>query len=129
MIRRIRSGNAPAAIGPYSQALTAGAFVFVSGQIPLEPDSGKLVAGGIRRQTEQAIKNIEGILGSAGCRLENVVRTEVFLADLGDFDEMNEAYGAFFPVEAQPARYVVQAAALPKGAKIEIACVAYNEAC
>jgi len=119
----IRSGGAPAAIGPYSQAVRAGEFLFVSGQIPADPDSGSIVEGGVAAQTERSLKNLGAILAAAGLGFEHVVKTTVFLTDLGRFSEMNDMYARFFP-QAPPARATVQVIALPKGALVEIEAVA-----
>ena len=119
----IRSGEAPAAIGPYSQAVRAGEFLFVSGQIPADPASGRIVEGGVAAQTERALKNLGAILAAAGLGFECVVKTTVFLTDMGRFAEMNDVYARFFG-QTPPARATVQVGALPKGALIEIEAVA-----
>jgi 2-iminobutanoate/2-iminopropanoate deaminase len=119
----ISSAKAPAAIGPYSQAIKAGPLVFASGQIPLDPSTGELVSGGIQEQTRQVIENLAAVLEAAGVSLAQVVKTIVFLTDLGDFAQMNEVYGSFFAGNA-PARSTVQVAALPRGALVEIECIA-----
>ena len=119
----IRSAGAPAAIGPYSQAVKAGGMVFVSGQIPIVPETGQVVEGGIAAQTEQALDSLRAILEESGSGLERVLKTTVFLADLGSFAEVNEVYARFFP-HAPPARATVQVAALPRGVGIEIEAVA-----
>ena len=119
----IRSAGAPAAIGPYSQAVKAGGMVFVSGQIPIVPETGQVVEGGIAAQTEQALDSLRAILEESGSGLERVLKTTVFLADLGSFAEVNEVYARFFP-ESPPARSTVQVAALPRGVGIEIEAVA-----
>lgn len=119
----ISTERAPRAIGPYSQAVTAGGFVFTSGQIPLDPQTGEFVAGGIAEQTEQVIKNLSAVLEEAGTSLDRVVKTTVFLADMNDFAAMNEVYGRYFEAE-KPARSTVQAAALPRNARVEIDVVA-----
>src|SRR4026209_1537759 len=110
---RIQTDNAPAAIGPYSQAIKAGGFVFASGQIPIDPATGQFVPGGIAEQTEQVLKNLTGLLAAAGVGLDQVVKATVFLADMEDFTAMNEVYGRFFS-NAAPARATVQAARLPR---------------
>src|SRR6476620_7944686 len=120
---RIQTDNAPAAIGPYSQAIKAGGFVFASGQIPIDPATGKFVAGGIAEQTEQVLKNLSAVLEAAGSTLERVVKTTVFLADMAEFAEMNEVYGRFFTGQT-PARATVAAAGLPRDARVEIEAVA-----
>lgn len=119
----IKTGDAPGAIGPYSQAVIAGGFVYCSGQIPLDPRTGEFVAGGIAEQTEQVLKNISALLAAAGTGLEQVVKTTVFLAEMNDFAAMNEVYGRFFG-ENYPARSTVQAARLPRDARVEIEVIA-----
>ena len=123
----IETQNAPTAIGAYSQAVCAGGFVFVSGQIPLDPATGNLIEGDIGAQTERALQNMAAILYAAGCDLDQVVKVELFLADINDFAAANETYGRFFE-NAQPARQAVGVAGLPKGAKIEVSCIALAEA-
>jgi 2-iminobutanoate/2-iminopropanoate deaminase len=123
--QRVATDAAPRAIGPYSQAIEAGGFVFTSGQIPTDPKTGEFVAGGIREQTEQVLKNLSEVLQAAGCGLADVVKTTVFLADMGDFAEMNEAYGRYF-VSDPPARSTVEAARLPRDARVEIDAVAFK---
>jgi 2-iminobutanoate/2-iminopropanoate deaminase len=122
--RTLTTKTAPAAIGPYSQAISVSDFIFTSGQIPLDAD-GNLVAGGIKEQTEQCIKNINAILSAKGCNLDNVVKTTVFLSDMSNFADMNEVYAKFF-TEKPPARSTVEVSALPKSALIEIECVVVN---
>jgi len=119
----IATAKAPAAIGPYSQAVRAGDFVFTAGQIPLDPVTGKLVEGNIETQTRQVLANLSAVLQAAGTSLANAVKTTVFLADMGDFKAMNGVYAEFFPA-APPARSTVQVAVLPMGARIEIEVVA-----
>jgi 2-iminobutanoate/2-iminopropanoate deaminase len=119
----VQTENAPKAIGPYSQAVVAGGFVFASGQIPIDPATGEFVSGGIAEQTEQVLRNLAAVLAAAGTDLERVVKTTVFLADMGDFAAMNEVYGRFF-VENPPARATVEAARLPRDARVEIEVVA-----
>jgi len=120
---RIQTDTAPAAIGPYSQAIRANGFVFVSGQIPIQPETGEFVAGGIAEQTEQVIKNLSAVLAAAGSSLAQVVKTTVFLADMKEFGAMNEVYSKFF-TETPPARATVAAAGLPRNALVEIEVVA-----
>ncbi|MEK7284664.1 MAG: RidA family protein [Chloroflexota bacterium] len=122
-IQSARSGDAPKAVGPYSQAILAGELVFCSGQIPLDPATGQLVEGDIAAQTGRVLDNLAAVLAAAGSDLAHVVKTTVFLADLGDFAAMNEAYATRFG-EHRPARSTVQVAALPRGARIEIECIA-----
>lgn len=119
----IATPNAPAAIGPYSQGVKCGDMVFVSGQLPFVPATGALLEGTVGEMTVQCMKNIEAILAAAGCTLRDVVKTTIFLKDLNDFAEVNEAYAAFFPEQA-PARACVQVAKLPRDAKIEIEAIA-----
>ena len=119
----ITTDNAPGAIGPYSQAIKAGGLVFCSGQIPINPLSGEFVSDVVGEQTEQVLCNLREVLKAAGTSLDNVVKTTVFLVDMNDFAEMNEVYGRFFS-ENKPARATVQAARLPRDAKVEIDCIA-----
>lgn len=119
----ISTEKAPSAIGPYSQAIRIGNLVFCSGQIPIDPATGEFVSGGIKEQTEQVLKNLTAVLESAGATLQNVVKTTVFLADMNDFAAMNEVYARFFS-DNKPARSTVQAARLPRDAKVEIECIA-----
>ena len=119
----VQTDHAPAAIGPYSQAIKAGGFVFASGQIPTDPATGEFVAGGVAEQTEQVLKNLAAVLEAAGSGLDKVVKTTVFLADMKDFGAMNEVYAKFFTSEP-PARSTVAAAGLPRGARVEIDAVA-----
>ncbi len=123
--RIIHTDAAPAAIGPYSQAVRAGDFVFTAGQIGLDPATGEMVPGGVEAQTRQALRNLQAVLEAAGASLHQVVKTTVFLADMNDFAAMNAVYATFFAAEP-PARSAVQAAALPKGALVEIEAVAYS---
>jgi 2-iminobutanoate/2-iminopropanoate deaminase len=119
----ITTNKAPAAVGPYSQAVRVGDFVFTAGQIPLNPTTGQMVEGGIEAQTRQALTNVSAVLEAAGTSLANAVKTTVFLADIGEFKAMNGVYAEFFP-GAPPSRSAVQVAALPLGARIEIEAVA-----
>lgn len=121
---RIASESAPAAVGPYSQAVEAGGTVYVSGQIPLVPATGQIVEGGIEAQAEQSLKNVGAILEAAGLGYGDVVKTTVLLADINDFVAVNEVYARFFTGEVLPARAAFQVAALPKGAGVEIEAVA-----
>jgi 2-iminobutanoate/2-iminopropanoate deaminase len=115
--------NAPAAIGPYSQAVQAGNTVYVSGQLPIDPATGAFAGEDIATQTRQSLKNMQAILEQAGMSMKDVVKTTVLLADIADFAGMNEVYAEFFE-EPYPARAAFQAAAIPKGAKVEIECIA-----
>ena len=122
----IATEHAPAAIGPYSQAVRMGDWIFVSGQIPLDPATGQLVEGGIEGQTRRVFANLSAILEAAGSSLADVVRTTVFLASIDDFAAMNGVYGQFFR-EPYPARSTVQAGALPRGALVEIDVIARDQ--
>jgi 2-iminobutanoate/2-iminopropanoate deaminase len=119
----IATDRAPRAIGPYSQAVRAGDLVFASGQIPIDPATGEFVAGGIAEQTEQVLRNLTAVFEAAGVGMNQVVKTTVFLANMDDFTAMNEVYGRFFGAEP-PARATVQAARLPRDAKVEIEAIA-----
>jgi 2-iminobutanoate/2-iminopropanoate deaminase len=123
--KKIECADAPAAIGPYSQAVLAGDFLFISGQIPIDPDSGEIIKEGIERQTLLVLENAEKILRSSGLELSDVVKVDVFLSDIEDFSVMNEAYGSKFSGDVKPARCVVQAARLPKDVRIELSCIAF----
>jgi reactive intermediate/imine deaminase len=119
----IATTDAPAAIGPYSQAVRAGDLVFLSGQIPLDPVTGQLVEGDITAQTRRVMENLRAVLAAAGCTFADVVRTTIYLVDLAHFAKVNEAYGSYLKVPF-PARATVQVAALPRGAQVEIDAVA-----
>ena len=119
----ISTKNAPAAIGPYSQAIKVGNLIYTSGQIPIDPATGTLVAGGIKEQTRQSLLNVQAILKEAGLSMSSVVKTTVFMADMNDFADMNGVYAEFF-TEPYPARSAVAVKALPKGALVEIEVVA-----
>ena len=119
----VSTAAAPAAIGPYSQAISAGGFLFVSGQIPLDPATGTMVDGDIAAQTHRVFKNLEEILKAGGVSFDAVVRTTVYLADMNDFPAVNEVYATYFSSPA-PARATVQAARLPRDARVEIDCIA-----
>jgi 2-iminobutanoate/2-iminopropanoate deaminase len=119
----ITTDRAPRAIGPYSQAVQAGDLVFASGQIPIDPATGEFVTGGVAEQTEQVLRNLTAVFEAAGVDMNQVVKTTVFLADMDDFTAMNEVYGRFFS-EAPPARATVQAARLPRDARVEIEAIA-----
>ncbi len=124
MRRAIKTDGAPAAIGPYAQAVTAGPFLFTAGQIALEPATGELVGADAAAQTRQVMANLTAVLQAAGASWEDVVRTDIYLVDLADFAAVNDAYGESVG-EEPPARVTVQVAALPKGALVEIAAVAH----
>jgi 2-iminobutanoate/2-iminopropanoate deaminase len=122
----VSAWDAPSAIGPYSQAIRSGSLVFCSGQVPLDPGSGSLVAGGIEDQTERVLENLVAVLGAAGLSLTDVVKTTVFLVSMDDFAAMNEVYARYF-TDDPPARSTVAVAGLPKGARVEIEAVAVGE--
>ena len=119
----IATTNAPAAIGPYSQAVCVGGLVFLSGQLAIDPATGNLVEGGIQAQTEQSLKNIEAILAEADLTVDNVIKTTVFLQHMSDFAAMNAVYAEFFTQGSYPARSAVEVGALPKGGLVEIECI------
>lgn len=119
----INTRDAPAAIGPYSQAVVHGGLVYTAGQIPIDPATGELVDGDIARQTERVLQNLAAVLKAAGSSLDRVLKTTVFLRDMEEFAEMNEVYGRYFG-DHRPARSTVQAARLPKDCSVEIECVA-----
>ena len=123
----VQTEHAPKAIGPYSQAVVAGGFVFASGQIPIDPQTGEFVAGGTAEQTEQVLRNLAAVLAAAGSSFAQVVKTTVYLADMNDFAAMNEVYGRYFATEP-PARATVQAARLPRDARVEIDVIAMMNA-
>jgi 2-iminobutanoate/2-iminopropanoate deaminase len=119
----VASESAPAAIGPYSQAIMAGMFVFASGSLGMDPANGELTPGGVEAQTRQSLKNLSSVLSKAGSSFDQVVKTTVFLADINDYAAVNAVYAEFF-TDAPPARSAVQVAALPKGAAVEIEVIA-----
>ena len=119
----ISTTNAPAAIGPYSQAIRVGNIIFTSGQIPIDPATGSFVEGGIKEQTRQSLLNVKAILNEAGTTMDHVIKTTVFMADMNDFAEMNSVYAEFFNTP-YPARSAVAVKALPKGALVEIEVIA-----
>ena len=122
-MKALHTDLAPAAIGPYSQAIEANGFIFASGQLPIDPATGEFAVGGVKEQTRQSLTNASHILESAGVDLSHVVKTTVFLADMADFAAMNEVYSTFFNAPF-PARSAVAVKALPKGALVEIECIA-----
>lgn len=120
----INTENAPAPIGPYNQAVKSGHLLYTSGQIPIDPATGEMVAGGVREQSIQVLENLKAVLEAGGSSLDDVIKTAVFLADMADFPVLNTIYAEFFSEENAPARSTVQVAALPKGALVEIEAVA-----
>jgi 2-iminobutanoate/2-iminopropanoate deaminase len=127
MVKIVQTDAAPKAIGPYSQAVEANGFVFVSGQIPLDPQTGQLVDGDIKKQTKRVFENIKAILAAAGCDLNNVVKVAVFTNDISNFASINEVYSEYFSSH-KPARSFVEVSALPKNAQLEIEVIAIKEA-
>jgi 2-iminobutanoate/2-iminopropanoate deaminase len=123
MMQTVSTENAPGAIGPYSQAVVTGNMVFCSGQIPIDPATGQFVSEDVAEQTEQVLKNLSAVLEAAGSDLGKVVKTTVFLADMNDFAAMNDVYARYFDAN-KPARATVQAARLPRDARVEIECIA-----
>ena len=121
--RVIQTEKAPKAIGPYSQAIQAGNFLFLSGQIPLDPKTGELVKGDIQQQTRQVLENIKGVLESQGLGMEDIVKVTIFLKDIPNFSQVNEIYSTYFP-SSPPARSTVEVAKLPRDAEIEIEAIA-----
>jgi 2-iminobutanoate/2-iminopropanoate deaminase len=121
-MKAIQTQDAPAAIGPYSQAIMAGNLMFVSGQIPLDPKTGQMVQQTIEAEVKQVLTNLSAIVKAAGCDLGNIVKTTIFLTDLSHFAAVNEIYGSFFK-QPFPARSTIQVAALPKGARVEIEAI------
>jgi 2-iminobutanoate/2-iminopropanoate deaminase len=124
MAKRVLTAHAPAAIGPYSQAIIADNVVYTAGQVALDPQTGKLVEGGIEEQTQRVLENLSAVLEAAGTSLHNVVKTTVFLSYMGNFAAMNSVYAKYFNPDMPPARSTVQAAGLPLGAMVEIECIA-----
>ena len=121
--RIVSTDQAPKAIGPYSQAVVHNGIAYLSGQIPLDPATQQLIDGDVAAQTERVLENIKAVLAACGSSLDNVLKTTVFLADMGEFARMNEVYGRYFPQNA-PARSTVQAARLPRDVRVEIDCIA-----
>ena len=124
MIKRINTEKAPAAIGPYSQGVAANQFLFVSGQLPIDPATGNMAAENVAAQAKQSLQNLSHILEEAGASLENVVKTTVFIQNMEDFGTINEVYAQFFRGDALPARSAVEVAKLPKGALVELEAIA-----
>lgn len=120
----IATNKAPAAIGPYSQGVACGNFIFTSGQLPIDPETGAFPSDDIAEQTRQSLNNVKAVLEAAGSGMDKIIKTTVFLKDMGDFAAMNAVYGSFFAEGQYPARSAVEVAALPMGAKVEIEVVA-----
>ncbi len=125
MKKIITTTKAPAPIGPYNQAVVAGNMLFVSGQIPLNPETGELISGNIKLETEQVMENLKAILEEAGATFENVVKSSIFLSDMNTFAEVNAVYGTYFEEATAPARETVEVANLPKFVNVEISVVAF----
>lgn len=125
--QRIATSSAPAAIGPYSQAIATGQLIFCSGQVAFDPQTGQLIEGDVRAQTRRALENLSAVLGAAGSSLAQVVKTTVFLTSISDFAAMNEVYAEFFP-DDPPSRSTVGVAELPRGARVEVECIAIRGA-
>jgi 2-iminobutanoate/2-iminopropanoate deaminase len=123
MKKIVSTDQAPKAIGPYSQAVISNGLAFLSGQIPLDPASGQVIEGGVAAQTERVLENLKSVLHACGANLESVVKTTVFLKDMGEFAQMNEVYGRYF-ASNPPARATVEAARLPRDVRVEIDCIA-----
>ena len=121
----VRTDKAPAAVGPYSQAVRAGGWLFVSGQIPIDPQTGEVVSGGVEEQARQVLKNIQAVLDAAGLGLGHVVKVTVFLTDMDSFQRVNEVYASFFASDP-PARACVEVSRLPKGVDVEMEAVAHE---
>jgi 2-iminobutanoate/2-iminopropanoate deaminase len=126
-IIKIETKKAPKAVGPYSQGIIAGNFIFCSGQIALNPKNGEIIIGGVREQTKQVIENLIAVLTSAGADLSMVVKTELYIKSMTDFQIVNKVYSEYFKTEPLPARVTVEVSNLPKEALIEISCVAYKK--
>ena len=128
MKKVILTPNAPAPIGPYSQAVQVGQQLFISGQIPLDPSTGELITGSIEEETTQVMKNLSAVLSQAGGDWENVVKVSIFLTDMADFAAVNNIYGSYIPEKSAPARETVAVAGLPKGVRVEISAIAFLNA-
>ncbi|RAJ09992.1 RidA family protein [Arenibacter echinorum] len=124
MKKIVTTTNAPAPIGPYNQAVLAGNTLYISGQIPIDPKTGDLVSGDIKKETEQSMQNLKAILTEAGMTFENVVKSSIFVKDMHQFSQINEVYGAYFDADTAPARETVEVANLPKFVNVEISMIA-----
>lgn len=124
MKKIIETTEAPAPIGPYNQAVLAGDTLYISGQIPMDPSSGELVSGDIRKETKQVMENLKAILKAAGMGFEQVVKASIFVSDMGQFNAINEAYSVYFDTASAPARETVEVAGLPKSVNVEISMIA-----
>jgi len=126
-IKKIETNEAPGAVGPYSQGVQRDGMIFVSGQLPVDPETGQMVERDIKKQTDRVIENIRAILKKAGTDLSEVLRCDVFLKDMDDVKDMNEVYASKFVAEPKPARQAVQVAKLPLDAMVEISCIAFKD--
>src|ERR671917_298972 len=126
MKKVVSTTEAPAAVGPYSQAVRVGQFIFTAGQIPLDPKSGQIVSQDISEQTRRVLDNLKAVLAAENLTFSHIVKTTIFLTDLGDFQTVNEIYATYF-ADLPPARSTVQVSALPKGARVEIECIAVSD--
>lgn len=124
MKKIINTSDAPAPIGPYNQAVLSGNTLYISGQIPIDPTTGKLIEGDIKKETKQSMENLKAILAEAGMNFENVVKSSIFLKDMNQFTKVNEVYGSYFNSETAPARETVEVANLPKFVNVEISMIA-----
>lgn len=129
MKKAIETDNAPKAVGPYSQAVVVGNFVFCSGQIGLNPDTQALVEGGVETEAIQVLENLKAVLTAAGLTLKHVVKSEIFIKNISDFAKANDIYARYFTTDPKPARATIEVSNLPKGALIEISCIAYKQVC
>jgi len=127
MKKIINTTNAPAPIGPYNQAVLSGNTLYISGQIPIDPATGVLVEGDIKKETKQSMENLSAVLMEAGMTFENVVKSTIFIADMNQFSEINEVYGSYFEADTAPARETVEVANLPKFVNVEISMIAIKE--
>ena len=127
MKKIIRTEHAPAPIGPYNQAVLAGNTLYISGQIPMDPKTNELITGSIQDETHQVMKNLEAVLKEAGLDFNHVIKASIFVKDMGQFAEINEAYGAYFDSDHAPARETVEVANLPKYVNVEISMIAYKD--
>lgn len=125
-IQVIKTNKAPVPVGPYSQAIQAGEFIFCSGQIALDPETGELFSGDIETETARVMNNLKAVLEAAGSSFDRVVKTTIFVRDMNDFGRINTVYGSFFNPSSPPARATIQISALPKGANVEIECTALS---
>jgi 2-iminobutanoate/2-iminopropanoate deaminase len=124
-MKEIKTEKAPKAVGPYSQAILAGDFLFCSGQIGVDPKTNEIVKGGVNPETEQVLNNLSAVLEKSGAKLSDVIRCDIFIKNMGDYKIVNEIYGKYFSHNPKPARLTVEVSSLPIGANVEISCIAY----